>query len=183
MSKIIILIAILFIVAMWVAGTYNGLIQKRTAVEEGFSTMDVYLQKRADLIPNLVSTVKGYAKHEAETLEKVIAMRNNAYDKGSNAELFEAENKISGAIRGIFAVAEQYPDLKANENFLNLQDELTHVEEDIANARKYYNGAVKIYNNGVLMFPASIIANMFHFERREFFEASEENRQNVKVEF
>ncbi|HAR92261.1 MAG TPA: hypothetical protein DCR28_04145 [Eubacterium sp.] len=168
---------------MWLASTYNGLIRKRNTCEEAFSTMDVYLKKRFDLIPNLVSTVKGYAKHESETLEKVIAARNSGATQ-TVEERMQDENQITGALRQIFALSENYPDLKANQNFLDLQGQLKSIEADIANSRKYYNGAVKEFNNACEQVPSNIVANMFHFERKPMFEVKEEaERENVKVEF
>ena len=180
----IIAIIIIVILAIILIATYNGLVKSRNNVEEAFSTMDVYLKKRFDLIPNLVETVKGYAAHEKETLQAVIAARSQVQSAGSVDARMEAENALSGTLRSLFAVAEAYPDLKANQGFLDLQQQLKKVEEDIANSRKYYNGSVKAYNNKCQMFPSSIIANMFHFEPRTMYEVSrEEERENVKVEF
>ena len=147
-------IVVVLLIVCWVIGTYNGLIKGRIVVDEAFATMDVYLKKRYDLIPNLVETVKGYASHEKETLEKIMA------------------------------VAEQYPDLKANQNFMDLSHNLNETEDDIANARKYYNGAVKQYNMKVQMFPGSLIAGLFHFETKKMFEVENAvERQNVQVKF
>lgn len=146
--------------------------------------MDVYLKKRYDLIPNLVETVKGYAKHESETLEKVVAARNMAQSAGTIEEKIEGEKNLTGTLKTLFAVAESYPDLKANTNFLDLQEQLKSVENDIANARKYYNGVVKQFNNKCEMFPSNILAGIFHFTRKPMFEVdAEEERKNVKVEF
>lgn len=179
----IVIAVIVVIIIIWIVGTYNGLIRRRTQCEEAFSTMDVYLKKRFDLIPNLVLTVKGYAKHESETLEKVIEARNSGATQTVD-ERMESENQITGALRQIFALSENYPDLKANQNFLDLQGQLKKLEEDIANARKYYNGSVKEYNNKCLTVPSNIIANMFKFERKPMYEVEEAaERQNVKVEF
>lgn len=185
MGKVILIIVILIIICIiWLITSYNGLVRSRNTVEEAFSTMDVYLKKRFDLIPNLVETVKGYATHEKETLQAVIAARSQVQSAGTEAERIQAENALSGTLKSLFAVAEAYPDLKANEGFLDLQRQLQRVEEDIANSRKYYNGSVKAYNNKCQMFPTSFIANMFHFEPRTMFEVSrEEERENVKVEF
>ena len=180
----IIILIIIVLIAIWVVTTYNGLIKGRNSVEEGFSTMDVYLKKRFDLIPNLVETVKGYAKHEQETLETLTAARAKVSSAGSVEERAAAENQVSGALKTLFAVAEAYPDLKANTNFLNLQNQLSQIEQDIANSRKYYNAVVKKYNNKCEMIPSSIIANMFNFARKPMFEVgSEAERENVKVEF
>ena len=178
-----ILIIIVIIVIGCISG-YNGLVRARNTVEEAFSTMDVYLKKRFDLIPNLVESVKAYAAHEKDTLQAVVAARGQIQSAGTAAERMNAENALSGTLRSLFAVAEGYPDLKANQNFMDLQNQLKKVEEDIANARKYYNGSVKAYNNKCQTFPSSIIASTFHFEPRTMFEvSSEEERENVKVEF
>ena len=184
MSPVLILVIIIAVIAIWAVATYNGFIKARNSVEEGFSTMDVYLKKRFDLIPNLVETVKGYAKHEKETLENITAARAKVSNAGSVEERAQAENQLTGALTTLFAVAEAYPDLKANTNFLNLQNQLQQVEQDIANARKYYNAVVKKYNNKCEMFPSSIIAGMFHFDRKPMFEVgSEAERENVQVQF
>lgn len=179
----IVIAAVVLIIILWAISTYNGLVRLRTSCEEGFSTMDVYLKKRFDLIPNLVATVKGYAKHESETLEKVIAARNSGVAMTPEQQL-EQENQITGALRQIFALSESYPDLKANTQFLDLQNQLKDIELDIANSRKYYNGTVKKYNNKVLTIPSNIIANIGHFERKPMFEVDDPvERKNVKVEF
>lgn len=165
-------------------GTYNGLIKGRIVVDEAFATMDVYLKKRYDLIPNLVETVKGYASHEKETLEKVISLRTGSYDAMTPEEKIQNGAQISKMIPQIMAVAEQYPDLKANQNFMDLSHNLNETEDDIANARKYYNGAVKQYNMKVQMFPGSLIAGLFHFETKKMFEVENAvERQNVQVKF
>ena len=180
----IVIAVIVVIAAFWAIGGYNGFIKAKNTVEEAFATMDVYLKKRYDLIPNLVETVKGYAKHESETLTKVMEARNFAAGAGTVEEKMQGENMISGTLKNLFAVAENYPDLKANTNFLDLQNQLKLVEEDIANARKYYNAVVKIFNNKCEMFPSNILANIFKFERKPMFEVdAAEERQNVKVEF
>jgi LemA protein len=153
-------------------------------VREAFSTMDVYLQKRYDLIPNLVETVKGYAKHEKETLDAVISARNMATSASTPEQTMEAQGEISNALGRLFALAESYPDLKANTNFLDLQGQLEKVEADIANARTYYNGVVKSLNTKIESFPSNIIAGMFHITQEPFYEVeSSEMRKNVKVEF
>jgi len=163
--------------------TYNALVRLKNTVKEAFSTMDVYLKKRWDLIPNLVETVKGYAKHEKETLEGVIRLRNGAYDKMSPEEKINANQELSRGITKIMALAENYPDLKANENFKDLSAQLTRVEEDIANSRKYYNAVVRNFNNKVQMFPSNIIASLFKFKEEKMFEIVEEQRENVQVKF
>ena len=181
---IIILAVVVVLLGIYVGATYNSLIKGKNSVEEAFSTMDVYLKKRWDLIPNIVSSVKAYAKHEAETLEKVIAARNGGYAKLNTQEKLEANAELSSAIRSINIVAEQYPQLKANENFIELNSQLKKTEEDIANARKYYNAVVKSFNNKVEMFPSSIIASMFRFDKKQMFVVDDETeRSAVKVEF
>jgi len=177
----LIVIAAIVVVALWAMMTYNSLVGLQNKVEEAFSTMDVYLKKRFDMIPNLVATVKGYAKHEAETLEKVIGLRTRATNR---TEQIEAEKQMSSAIRDIMVTVEAYPDLKANQNFLDLQQQLKAIEEDIANSRRYYNGSVRQFNDKVMMVPSNIIANLCHFEKKPLYEVdSAEERKNVKVEF
>ena len=184
MIAIIIVIAIIVILALVVMGSYNGLVKTKNQAEEAFSTMDVYMKKRYDLIPNLVETVKGYASHESQTLEKVTAARNAAMTASSIDEKLKNENALTGTLKSLFAVAESYPDLKANTNFMDLQRQLQTIEEDIANSRKYYNASVKNLNNKIEMFPSSIIAGMFHFEKKPYFEvSSQEEREHVKVQF
>lgn len=179
----IIIVVVLVIIALWIAGTYNKLVRKRNNAKEGFSTMDVYLKKRFDMIPNLVETVKGYATHERETLEAVMKARSQVATAGTIDQKVENENVLTGALGRLFAVAENYPDLKANQNFLNLQEQLRSVEQDIANARKFYNGTVKDLNNSIEQFPSNIVAGIFHFEKMPMFEINEESRQNVQVKF
>lgn len=181
---ILVIVVIVLIVVLVIAGTYNGLIRSRNSVEEAFSTMDVYMKKRYDLIPNLVETVKGYAAHESGTLEKVTAARKMIGGAGSVGERMDGENQLTTALRSLFAVAESYPELKADTNFLDLQNQLKRVEEDIANSRKYYNGTVKQYNNKVMMFPSNLIAGMFHFTKKDMYEVSHaRERENVQVKF
>ena len=179
-----IIIAIIIVLAIAFVGMYNSFIKLKNSCEEAFSTMDVYMKKRFDLIPNLVETVKGYASHEKETLEKVMAARNGVQSAATVEEKMAQENVLTGTLKSLFAVAEAYPDLKANTNFLDLQDQLKSVEEDIANSRKYYNAVVKQFNTKCEMFPSNIIASMFHFERKPMFEVdSAEERKNVEVKF
>lgn len=176
--------AIVLIVALYLMATYNNLVKLRNDVEEGFSTMDVYLKKRYDLIPNLVETVKGYAKHEKETLTKVIEARNMAMNATSFEEKAQGENMLSGTLKSLFALSESYPDLKANTNFIDLQNQLKQIENDIANSRKYYNGVVKVFNTKVEVFPSNFVANMFKFTKKQMFVVDNESeRQNVKVQF
>ena len=178
-----ILIAVIVVLVLWVLSTYNSLVGLRNTCKESFSTMDVYLKKRWDLIPNLVETVKGYAKHEKSTLEEVIALRNAPYESMSDDEKVKTNQKLSQGVTKIMALAEAYPELKANENFKDLSNQLTKIEEDIANSRKYYNGTVKIYNNKVEMIPSNIVASIFGFKTRTMFEVDAAERENVKVKF
>ncbi|MGI6211703.1 MAG: LemA family protein [Anaerovoracaceae bacterium] len=181
---LIVIIVIAAIIVIWFIAGYNGFVKAKNNVEESFSTMDVYLKKRFDLIPNLVETVKGYAAHESGTLQKVVEARQFSQDAKSVEEAAKADNMLTGALRSLFAVAEAYPDLKANQNFLDLQRQLNEVEQDIANSRKYYNGCVKEFNNKCMMFPSNIIAGMFHFTKQPMFEVEDETeRENVKVSF
>ena len=177
----IIIIAIVVLIVLWVIFTYNGFIRIRTQSEEGFSTMDVYLKKRWDLIPNLVETVKGYAKHEKTALEEITKLRNSTYDKMNNDEKIKTNEHLSNSISRIMAIAESYPDLKASENFINLSKELSNAEDEIANSRKYYNAVVRIFNNKVQMFPSNLIARLIGYTPKAMFEASEDERKNVNV--
>ena len=175
---ILILLVLIFVVL------YNGFIRLKNDCDEAFATMDVYLKKRYDLIPNLVETVKGYAAHESQTLEQVIAARNMAQNAATPEAKIAGENALQGTLKSLFAIAESYPELKANENFLDLSDQLKAVEEDIANARKYYNAVVKQFNTKCEIFPSNLIASMFRFEKKPMFEVSAaEERENVKVSF
>ena len=176
-----IIIAVVVVLLLLVFTTYNSFVKLNNKVEEAFSTMDVYLKKRWDLIPNIVETVKGYAKHEKSTLEEVINLRNSSYDKMNTNDKVETNNKLSQGISKLMAIAESYPELKANENFKDLSKQLVKVEEDIANARKYYNGTVRIFNDKVQMFPSNIIASIFGYKVKNMFEANENERENVKI--
>lgn len=178
-----IVVAVIVVLLLFVILTYNGLIQVNNKVKEAFATMDVYLKKRWDLIPNVIESVKGYASHEQATLEKVIELRNGSYDAMSSDEKIKANEKLSQGIKSIFALAESYPDLKASENFKDLSAQLARVEEDIANSRKYYNGAVRLFNNKVQMFPGNIVAGLFGFKEKDMFETAAEERENVSVNF
>lgn len=175
------IIGAIALLVIYVLVTYNGFVKVKNQVEEAFSTMDVYLKKRWDLIPNIVETVKGYAKHEKSTLSEVVKLRNGAYDDMSNDEKIKANQQLSKGITKIMALAEQYPDLKANENFKDLSTQLTKIEDEIANSRKYYNATVREFNNKVQMFPSNIIAMLFGYKARVMFEANDEERKNVKV--
>ena len=183
MTGIIIAAILIFLIVMFIL-CYNKLTKERITVDEAFSTMDVYLKKRFDLIPNLVATVKGYAKHEAETLPSIIDKRSHDYAGMTQEEKISTGASISQMMPKILALAEAYPDLKANANFQNLSMQLERMEEDIANSRKYYNGAVKRYNTSVQTIPCNIIAGIFHFELKPMYEIdSTEQRENVKVNF
>ena len=177
-----IVIGVAVVLLVLVLFTYNNLIQLRNKVKEAFSTMDVYLKKRYDLIPSLVDIVKGYAKHETDTLQEVTKMRVNAQKSDLNAAI-NNEMKIGDALQSLLVIVEKYPDLKANEHYAKLMEELTSVEDDIANSRKYYNGVVRIYNNKVEMFPSNIFAGLFGYKSKAMFEANAKERENVKVEF
>lgn len=181
---LIIILAVIAVLAVLVIVTYNGFIRLRNMVEEAFATMDVYLKKRYDLIPNLVETVKGYATHEAGTLESVVKARNMAANATSIEDKIQGENVLQGTLKSLFAIAEAYPDLKANTNFLDLQTQLQRIEDEIANSRKYYNAIVKEFNTKTEMFPSNIIAGIFNFTRKTLFEVSDEaEREAVKVKF
>ncbi len=175
-----------------VIGIYNGLVKLRANVDEAWSGIDVQLKRRYDLIPNLVETVKGYAKHEKETLTAVMEARSKATSMNIDiskvtpdmmAQFSKAQSGITGALGKLFAVAEAYPDLKANENFIKLQEELSIIEDAIQSSRRYFNGTVRDYNVRIQTVPSNIIAGMFGFTLREFFKIPEGEKENVKVEF
>lgn len=176
-----IIIGIVVLLLIYVFVNYNQFIKLNNMIHEAFATMDVYLKKRWDLIPNLVETVKGYAHHEKNTLTEVIALRNHMYDQMVDEEKLKTNEQLASGIQKIMALAESYPDLKANQNFLDLSTQLTEVEDEIANSRKYYNAVVRMYNNKVEMFPSNIIANMFGYRTKKMFEANETERKNVKI--
>ena len=180
-----ILLVLLIGLLLWAVSTYNSLITMRNNADEGYSTMDVYLKKRYDLIPNLVETVKGYAKHESSTLENVVKARNLAMGSTNLQEKMANEAALTKELKTLLnVVVEQYPTLKADQNFIDLQNSLKNIETEIANARKYYNGAVKVYNVKREVFPSSIIANMYKFEKKPLFEIEDgEERKAVKVQF
>ena len=179
-----ILVAVVFLLILWAVMAYNRLVRGQNRVEEAFSTMDVYLKKRYDLIPNLVETVKGYTKHENETLTNVISARNMAVKSQTLDDKIANEQKVQSLMGSFFAIGEQYPELKADKNFSKLQDELGSLEKEIANARKYYNAVVLKFNNQVQVFPSNLIAGMFHFARKPMYEITEAvQRENVKVQF
>lgn len=179
----VVILIIVAVLAAMVIGIYNGLITKRVAAENAWSQIDVQLKRRYDLVPNLVETVKGYASHEKETLERVIQARNSAISAsagGATPERAQAENMLTGALKSIFALSEAYPDLKANENFLKLQEELSSTENRIGFARQHYNDSVASFNTALQVFPSNIIAGMFAFEKRNFFELDAAEAAAVK---
>ncbi len=180
-----IIIGAIAIVILWLIATYNSLITKRNRVDEGWSDIEVQLKRRHSLIPNLVETVKGYASHESGVFERVTEARAQAISAKSPQEHLQAENILSGALKSLFAVAEAYPDLKANQNFAKLQDELTDTEDKIQAARRFYNGQVRDYAIAIQQVPTNIVANIFHFTARDFYDLDEtpEAREDVKVTF
>ena len=182
---IIIAIVVLVLLVLFVVVTYNGLVKARNRIDNAFSQIAVQLKRRHDLIPNLIETVKGYAAHEKGVFEAVTAARANAINATNDAlqAQAQAENVLSGALKSMFAVAEAYPDLKANQNFLSLQEELTATEDKIAYSRQFYNDSVLGYNNKIQAFPAVVFAGMFHFNAREYFEGNPEEQGPVSVEF
>lgn len=186
MSTTWIILGIIVVLAFMVIGLYNSLIRLKNRVDEAWADIDVQLKRRHDLIPNLVEIVKGYAAHEKETLDRVIQARNTAIQAqsgGNPAELEKAENMLSSTLKSIFALAEAYPDLKANTNFLELQRELSDTENKIQASRRFYNTNVRDFNTKVQVFPTNLIANMLGFKNREFFEAASDEKENVKVQF
>jgi LemA protein len=178
-----IIIGIVAVVVLWVFATYNGLVTKRNRVDNSWGQIEVQTKRRYDLIPNLVETVKGYASHEQQTFERVVEARNVAQAARTPAEHAQAENMLTGALRQLFAVAEAYPQLRASENFQGLQAELSDTENKIAVARQIYNDAVLTFNNSVQTAPSNLIAGMFGFKTREFFDAPEAAAEPPKVEF
>lgn len=183
MSWWIILIIIVVLLILYIVSVYNSLVSLRNKVNDQYSQIDVELKRRFDLVPNLVETVKGYTKHESETLENVVKARNSYVSANNMPDQLKADGELTQAISKLFALAESYPDLKANENFNNLQNELSEIEQKIVYARQFYNDSVLKLNNKIEMFPSNIIAGMFNFTKKDFFEASKEERENVKVKF
>ncbi len=185
-TVLIIILVVVAVLVIAIIGMYNGLIRLKNRTDEAWSDIDVQLKRRYDLIPNLLETVKGYAKHEKETLENVIKARNmamQAQSGGNTADQAGAENMLTGALKSIFALSENYPDLKANANFLELQRELRDTEDKIQASRRFYNGNVRDFNTKQEIFPTNIIAGMLGFKLREFFEIEEEQKKNVEVKF
>ena len=180
---VLVIVAIVVVLGLILLGMYNGLVRGRLRVKEAWSGIDVQLKRRASLIPNLVETVKGYAAHERGTLEAVTAARAQLQQAGTPGQAAEANNMLTQTLRSLFAVAEAYPNLKADQNFRELQAELTDTEDKIAYARQFYNTNVLSYNAKTQTFPSVIFANMFGFQPAEFFEAEEAAREDVKVSF
>lgn len=177
---ILVIFGVLLVLALILGAMYNKLIAKRNEADNSWSQIDVQLKRRYDLIPNLVETVKGYAKHESETLEKVIQARNMAMNAKSVGEHAQAENMLTGALKTVFALSESYPDLKANENFKSLMEELSSTENRIGFARQHYNDSVTNYNTSLQSFPTNILGGMFGFKAKEFFTIDESERAAVK---
>ncbi|HEV2757787.1 MAG TPA: LemA family protein [Actinomycetota bacterium] len=180
---VIVVLAVVGLLVLFLIVTYNRLVKLRNRIDAAWSQIDVQLKRRHDLIPNLVETVKGYAAHERETLEAVVAARRQAVEATGVESQAQAENMLTGALRQLFALAEAYPDLKANQNFLALQEELTGTEGRIAFSRQFYNEQTLAYDNARESFPTNLIAGMFNFEPREYFEAEEASRGPVRVDF
>ena len=188
MTLFYIILAVVAIVVFWLIITYNGLIRSKNRVDEAFSDIDVQLKRRYDLIPNLIETVKGYTKHESETLQKVTEARTAAMNMHNNkdatmAERGQAENMLSSTLKSIFALSEAYPDLKANQNYLQLQDELSDTENKIQASRRFYNGNVRDFNTKIQVLPTNLIAGMLKFNNYDFFQADSKEKENVKVKF
>ncbi|HEX2564512.1 MAG TPA: LemA family protein [Acidimicrobiales bacterium] len=183
MLALIIILVVVVLLGLYAVVSYNGLVGLRNRIENAWAQIDVQLKRRYDLIPNLVETVKGYASHERETLDAVIQARNAGMNASGPHEQAEAENQITGALKSLFALSEAYPDLKANQNFAQLQEELTGTEGRIAYARQFYNDTVYRYNTKIQSFPANLLAGTFRFSEREYFQADDESRGPTQVSF
>lgn len=179
----IVLLVVLGVIVMYVISLNNTLVKMKQMVNEATSDIETFLKQRYDLIPNLVETVKGYAKHEKDLFENVTKLRSEAMSAGSTDEKLKLDKQLQQGISKIFAIAENYPELKANENFLNLQANLKDMEEEIQKSRRFYNGTVRDFNTKIQVFPSNIFAKMFGFSEFPFFEASDEEKQNVQVKF
>ena len=177
-----IIIAIIALIIIYVLVQYNSFVKLNNMVKEAFATMDVYLKKRWDLIPNLVEVVKGYAEHESSVIEKVVKLRNLSYDKMSVTDKIDTNQQLATGLSNIMAIAENYPNLKASQNFSDLSNQLSKIEDEIANSRKYYNAIVRNLNTKIEMFPSNIIAKIFNFKIAKMFEADTNEKDNVKVE-
>ena len=183
MAILYIILALAAIIVFWLMAVYNGLIRLKNRTDEAWSDIDVQLKRRYDLIPNLVETVKGYGKHERELFENVTKARTTAMTAKNMEEKGKAENMLSQTLKSLFAVAENYPQLKASENFAKLQDELSDTENKIQAARRFYNGQARDFNTKIQIFPNNLVAGMLKFTKYEFFEADEDEKENVKVKF
>jgi LemA protein len=175
--------ALVIVVLGFLVGLYNSLAQAKQKIKEALSDIETYLKKRFDLIPNLVETVKGYAKHESKIFEDIAKYRAQSIGSGSLEDKAAASNMLTAALKSLFAVAEAYPDLKANTNFQDLQDKLAMIEDELQKSRRYYNGTVREYNNQIVVFPNNVVAGLFGFREEAYFEAPEGEKQNVKVQF
>lgn len=184
MTTLWIFLALAAIAGFWLMSTYNKLVKLRNMKDEGWSGIDIQLKKRFDLIPNLVETVKGYAAHEQDTLQRVTAARSAITGAGNDTEArLKAENALTGTLRSLFAVAESYPDLKANASFIHLQSQLSAIEEDLQMARRYYNGTARNLNNAAQQFPANLVAGVMGFSKAPYFETDESSKQTPQVKF
>ncbi len=181
--NLLIIVAILFLPLLYVIGLYNSLASLKVKIKEAWSQIDVQLKRRVDLIPNLVETVKGYATHEKEVFENVTKARSALMNAGNAEQAGAANNMLSGALKSLFAVAESYPELKASENFKQLQADLTDTEDKVAYSRQFFNSVVRDYNSKIAVFPSNLIAGMFGFTQEKFFEVTEADREPVKVKF
>lgn len=180
---LVVILLIVFVLVGWFTSTYNGLLKQKMSVKNAFADMDAYLKKRYDLIPNLVETVKGYTKHESETLTAVIEARNKAMNSTDPSAKMEAEDTLSKCVSKLIALQEAYPELKAEKQFTNLSTQLEQMEKDILNSRRYYNAVVTKFNTAIATFPNVIVANMCHYTEEKLFEIANEERQNAKVQF
>lgn len=182
MKILIILLVIVVILGIILIGVFNKLVRLRNGAEEAFESINVFLKQRYDLIPNLINTIKGYTQYESGTLEKIVELRSKAMASGGK-DGGTAENELTGALKSVFALSENYPDLKANQEFLNLQQTLNSLEESIQRARRYYNASARDLNNAVEVFPNNLFASVFGFSRMGYFEVEDAEKQNVKVQF
>ena len=180
---IYVVVAVIIIIVIYAIVLFNSFASLNNKVKEAFSTMDIYLKKRWDLVPNLVEVVKAYAKHEKDTLEEITKLRGNIYDDMSNDEKIKTNLKLNRDIDKIMLLVESYPELKASDNFKDLSDKLVKIEDDIANSRKYYNGTVRIFNNKVEMFPNNIFAKIFGFKSKSMFEVKDTDKENIEVSY
>ncbi len=183
MSALSVLLLIIILILLYGVFLYNRFVRMQNLCDEGWSGISVQLKRRYDLIPNLVECVKGYAKHEQSTLEQIVEKRTLAMNAGTPARKAQAENELTHSLKSLFAISESYPDLKANENFIQLQNSLNIVEDDLQNARRYYNATVRNYNTAVDSFPSNLIARRFGFAKKEFFDIDDAEKENVKVTF